>query len=250
MDEKVANKMSQNATKEVVLSLTAPKLDSLSSEGVSVELLIPITLRSKDKKYIELARSAQGLDGTEIGECKYDNKRGKIYGPSYIRDIHNRRLLVSQINLAKGQAKHNGFFVPIGKVMRIDGGNFHSVPTSLIKKLTPYGNNMKGGEVMEETNVDEVSETEEQQPQQTQVPEEISVEQLKSQQAPVILGRKKDILAYLRENKGKAFTVKHIAQVCGISVMYARQKLMMLADRGLVKRARLPGVKAIYYYVE
>jgi DNA-binding IscR family transcriptional regulator len=54
----------------------------------------------------------------------------------------------------------------------------------------------------------------------------------------------------LRENKGKAFTVKHIAQVCGISVMYARQKLMMLADKGLVKRARLPGVKAIYYYVE
>jgi DNA-binding transcriptional ArsR family regulator len=223
-------------------------------EGVPIELLVPITSSLRpDKKYQELVQSAKGLDGIEIGECKYDNRRGKIYGPSYIRDVHNRRLLVSQINLAKGQAKHNGFFVPVGKVIRIDGGNFHSVPVSLVKKLTPY-DNKKGGEVMEEIDmngVNEVPETEEQQPQQTQAaPEVVSVEQLKQQVAPVYVGARKDVLAFLREHKGKAFTVKHIAQQCGISQMYARQKLMMLADRGLVKRARLPGVRAIYYFVE
>jgi hypothetical protein len=224
-------------------------------EGVPIQLLVPITSsRPQDKKYIELARSAQGLDGIEIGECKYDESRVKIYGPSYVRDVRGKRLLVSQISLNKGQAKCNGFFVSVSKVIRIDGGNFHSVPTSLIKKLTPYGNNIKGGEKsMEEIDMNEIneSEAEEQQPQQTQAaPEVVSVEQLKQQVAPVYVGARKDVLAFLREHKGKAFTVKHIAQQCNISQMYARQKLMMLADRGLVKRARLPGIKAIYYYVE
>jgi hypothetical protein len=168
-------------------------------EGIPVELLVPVSTRSslQDKKYQELAQSAKGLDGIEVGECKYDERRVKIYGPSYVRDVRGRRLLASQISLNKGQAKCNGFFVSVSKIVRIDGGNFHSVPVSLVKKLTPY-DNKKGGEDMEEIDMNEVGADEvgEEQPrQQTQVPEEISVEQLKSQQAPVILGRKKDILA-------------------------------------------------------